>query len=150
MRTLALVGAALIASCSTQNDNICARVPNVEEDVGSPTEIAQNMRDPIWLERRAANCIHRWGYRLAASKDDGQTVAKAVMQACEGAVTSYVDAYAAQMADDYQGRYAPGVVTQEERESVFIQRNQEKSAQLEREAHFRVQQGRAGKCRAPA
>lgn len=145
---LAICAAIAVASCSMARDDICTPVPDLSLDIGKPEDFAKNMQDPIWLERRAANCIHRWGYRLAPSKDEGLTVAKAVMQACEGAVADHVNTFATRMADDYQKRYADGVVSLGERNNYYEERRAEKLAQLEREAHFRIQQARAGKCKA--
>lgn len=145
---LAIGSVALISSCSMGGSDICTPVPDLAADTGPDSVSAMARRDPVWLERRAANCIHRWGYRLAPSQDEGLTVAKAVMQACEGAVTQHAEAYGAQMADAMQKSYASGVVDVLERDDYAAARTAEKMAQLEREAHFRVQTARAGKCKA--
>lgn len=142
-----IVAAMLVASCSAQSD-ICTPVADLSVELGPGAADAMARRDPIWLERRAANCIHRWGYRLASSQDEGLTVAKAVMQACEGAVTEHAVAYSEDMADQMQKSYAAGVVNVLERDDYAAKRREEKMAQLEREAHFRVQTARAGKCKA--
>ena len=148
MKTIAvMIAAMLVASCSAQSD-ICTPVPALRLDTGPGAVDAMARKDPIWLERRAANCIHRWGYRLASSQDEGLTVAKAVMQACEAAVTQYADDYSKGMADQMQKSYADGVVDVLERNDYADKRREEKLAQLEREALFRVQTARAGKCKA--
>lgn len=150
LRILAVVVAAMLAaSCSVGRNNICATVGPVEDDIGKLEDFAANIQDPIWLERRAANCLHRWGYRLAPSSDNGLTIAKAVMQACSGAVNDHVRNYAETTAKAYEERYPPGVVGVRERNEYAAELRTERMATLEREAHFRVQQGKAGKCKAP-
>ena len=148
MRTL-IVGvalAAVVGGCSGPDANICSAVPHVEDGLGALEDHAKNMQDPTWLERRAAQCVHRWGYRLAKSDDDSLIVAKAVMQACEGAVNDHARAQEKIVLDFHRENSAPSVELMELGERT---RN-EKLAQMEREAHFRIQQARAGNCKAPA
>lgn len=136
-----------VASCSAARGDICATVPQVEDDIGKVEDVAANMKDSVWLERRAANCLIRWGYRLAPSADDGLTIAKAVMQACSGAVNDHAANYAETLAKHYEESHAPGVVDALERSDYAEDRRTERLIVLEREAHFRVQQGKAGKCK---
>lgn len=143
------VAAMLLASCESESSIVCATVPPLEDDIGSLSDFAANMNDPAWLERRAVNCLHRWGYRLAASTDSGLTIAQAVMQACSLAVYEHAEKYAAMAADDYEQRYAPGVVDARERLDYEAQARADRIRYLEREANFRVQQGKSGKCRPP-
>lgn len=151
MRYIAVTAAALLAaSCSAGRSDICAAVGPIEGDIGKPEDFAANMNDPVWLERRAANCLHRWSYRLAPSPDSGLTIAKAVMQACSGAVNDHVRNYADLAANAYQESHGPGVVSVLEREEYAAELRAERMAALEREAHFRVQQGKAGKCKPPS
>lgn len=145
---IGVVAAMAVAACNAGADSICNTVPDLEADLGPAAMQALATNEPAWLERRAANCIHRWAYRLAPSNDDGLIVAKAVMQACEGAVNQHAMKYGELIADQYQKAYAPGVINVVERDQYAGQIRTEKLAQLEREAGFRVQQGRAGKCKA--
>lgn len=146
MRTLLVIVAAMLAaSCSSEKANICSTVPPLEVGLGALEDHANNMQDPNWLERRASQCVHRWGYRLAKSHDDSLIVAKAVMQACEGAVNDHARAQEKIVLDFHRENSAPSVELMDLGERT---RN-EKLAQMEREAHFRIQQARAGNCKAP-
>lgn len=120
----------------------------MSDDIGEVKDFANNMQDAAWLERRATNCIHRWGYRLAKSPDDGNTVTQAVLQACQGAIADHVSFYARTLAEDYQKRYPAGVVSMVERLDYEKEERAARMASIERETNFRIQQARAGKCRA--
>ncbi len=149
MRTVAAVVAAMLAaSCSGSNSDICSPVPDLSADVGADAVEKMAARDPTWLRTRAVNCLHRWGYRLAASDDDGTTVAKAVMQACDGAVTEHADAFANRAADELYQDMPASDATARDRIDFVEQGRTQTLDELEREAIFRVQQARAGKCRA--
>lgn len=146
MRTLiGTIAALALTACSTENSSICSPVPDLAEDVGPGAIEAMARQDPAWLESRAVNCVHRWGYRLAGSDDDGATVAKAVMQACDGAVSAHASAQENIVLDFHREDSAPNVELMELGERTRT----EKLAQMEREALFRVQQARAGNCKAP-
>lgn len=136
------------ASCAPAAEGICESVPPIEDDVGRIEDFASNMADPAWLETRAVNCLKRWGYRLAASNDDGPTVAKAVMHACAEAARSHAQAYAEGSVESLDGLYAPNTLSARERVNYLNEQRAERLLQLEAEAHFRVQQGKVGKCRA--
>lgn len=136
-----MIGAALFAaSCSVGQADICTAPP----DLASIKPIDPNTAtsEVIYQERRATACVHLWAYRMASSDDDAGTVAKAVVQACEGAVNGHANAQGRVamepwMADDA----AEGI-------NVFETIREQKVTQMEREALFRVVQARAGKCRA--
>lgn len=150
MRTLVVVVAALaLGSCSQGAANICEPVPDLATDIGPDPVEKMAARDPAWLRTRATNCVHRWGYRLAGSKDEGETVAKAVMKACNDAVNEHADAFARRTADDLYGDN-PTTDAQSHDRFDFIEEGRAFTlAELESEALFRVQQARAGKCKVP-
>lgn len=149
MRTVAAVVAAMLAaSCSGSNSDICSPVPALSADVGADAVEKMAARDPTWLRTRAVNCLHRWGYRLASSEDDGVTVAKAVMKACEGAVNEHAEAFVNRAANELYRDMPDTQATLRDRIDFVEQGRAQTLAELETEALFRVQQGRAGKCRA--
>ncbi len=115
MRSIALVALALAGCQQAQkaDDRIC---------LTAPSEIAPG-------DMKA--CVHKWAYRLAQSSDPAETVAKAVVGAC-----NEVASYAAE-------KVSPGPT------EAGSKAYQDALAIAETDALFRVVQARAGHCEVP-
>jgi len=112
MRSIALVALALAGCQQAQkaDDRIC---------LTAPSEIAPG-------DMKA--CVHKWAYRLARSSDPAETVAKAVVAACNDVANAAVEKL--------------GTVNQVERYEGTVRL-------AETDALFRVVQARAGHCEVP-
>lgn len=95
------------------------------------------------------DCLHRWGYTLAASSDRAQEVALAVVAACSPALTRWnqqILGTGAQGAAQGQSlaEPAPSLLTGQNTTPIAEHYNYAQARAL-----FYVVQGRAGKCAPP-
>lgn len=97
------------------------------------------------------DCLHRWGYTLAASSDRAQEVAQAVVAACSPALTRWNQQILAQAASGSTGGQVPNVA--EAAPSLLTGQSTTPIAEhynyAQGRALFYVVQGRAGKCAPP-
>ncbi|HKR88931.1 MAG TPA: hypothetical protein VJS38_12240 [Phenylobacterium sp.] len=95
------------------------------------------------------DCLHRWGYTLAASSDRAQEVAMAVVAACSPALTRWNQ----QMIGTGAQGAAQGQAPAEPAPSLLTGQNTTPIAEhynyAQGRALFYVVQGRAGKCAPP-
>lgn len=144
MKKIALVAmvAATLAGCSGKlaNQDICTTPRPLDVTVN-----ADDMRDnPGWQQLNAENCVHRWAYRLAGSSDPANTVAEAVMGACQDTV--FRTAYADEQHRKAREEQTDGFDTQ-----TGISMNLYAAAwrELRNKALFHVVQARVGHCKIP-
>lgn len=90
------------------------------------------------------DCLHRWGYALAASSDDATHVAQAALAACSGALARWNQQTASMGSDGSEPIQAPSLVTGEPTTPIG-----QHLAFAQGRALFYVVQARAGKCTAP-
>ena len=97
------------------------------------------------------DCLHRWGYTLAASSDRAQEVAMAVVAACSPALTRWNQQMVAVAASGSTGGQVPNVA--ESAPSLLTGQTTTPIAEhynyAQGRALFYVVQGRAGKCAPP-
>lgn len=93
------------------------------------------------------DCLHRWGYTLAASADRAEEVSRAVVAACTPALTRWNQQTLAASAAGMQGgeaESAPSLLTGQPTTPMIEHFNYAHNRAL-----FYVVQGRAGKCAPP-
>ncbi|CAN7558326.1 hypothetical protein LJR225_004088 [Phenylobacterium sp. LjRoot225] len=94
------------------------------------------------------DCLHRWGYTLAASSDRAQEVAQAAIAACTPALTRWNQQTLSAPAAGSQGpgpaETAPSLLTGQATTPIVEHYNYAQARAL-----FYVVQGRAGKCAPP-
>lgn len=89
------------------------------------------------------DCLHRWGYTLAASTDDATSVAEAVVAACSAPLARWNQQTLAASAD--RGlQEAPSLLTGQTTNPILEHHNFAQGR-----AMFYVVQARAGKCKPP-
>ena len=93
------------------------------------------------------DCIHRWGYVLAPSRDPADVVAQASVEACSSILATWSQ-QSAQAAPPEQGQYSPRDRSQSEQQPAQDPQAQRMHA-AEGRALFYVVQARAGQCAAP-
>lgn len=130
-----------LTGCGAAQDNsICTSViyPPFPDDASESVALQDDLD---WQWKRAEACLHRQGYRLAGSEDPAETVAKAVVEACEAEVGA---AAALIHKRDFDQSLAPTVrgKMDEAQESERLARES-----YERFALLKVVEGRAGNCR---
>lgn len=93
------------------------------------------------------DCLHRWGYALAASPDPADHVAQATVAACATALTRWNQQAMAPMGPGMTAgpAEAPSLVTGEDTNPMA-----ERYRFAQNRALFYVVQARAGKCRPPS
>jgi hypothetical protein len=146
---LLLVGvacvAAALAGCSktgeghAANSRVCTPFP--EQAANANGQPAPAPADP---SAAADDCLHRWGYILAASPDRAEEAAQATLAACAGALTRWNQQGLAAGAPDAT-MTAPSLVTGQASNPIAEHFNYAQGRAL-----FYVVQARAGKCAAPA
>jgi hypothetical protein len=87
-------------------------------------------------------CLHRWGYALAAAKENADVVAAATVTACNGAVAAWNQQGLAQAGN--QPTEAESLTTGQPTDLMG-----EHAQYAQAQAMFYVVQARAGKCGAP-
>lgn len=91
------------------------------------------------------DCLHRWGYTLAASSDRAQEVAMAVVAACSPALTRWnQQMLGASTQGQSPAEPAPSLLTGQNTTPIAEHYNYAQARAL-----FYVVQGRAGKCAPP-
>jgi hypothetical protein len=148
----ATLGAVGLAGCSnTQtaaNRNVCVPFPAVTTTTTTTTTTGQAVAPvapPINGDPAAAveDCLHRWGYALAASSDDANQVATATVAACGPSIARWNQASLA--SNDGGGpTQAPSLLTGQETTPIT-----EHFIFAQGRALLYVVQARAGKCPVP-
>lgn len=131
-----VAASALLTGCGGRGDpSVCTPILEPTTPSDADASLAAQ-RDAEWQRQRADACVHRQAYRLAGSGDPAETVAAAVVEACEAAVahSAAVNAH----WEMEQGYLAAG--------DQVIQRAAEIEANYERFALLKVVEGRAGGC----
>lgn len=106
MRLAAALLALLAAGCTARGT--CEAPPAPSTFALGPPQAGESQAD---AEARAARCIHHQAYRLAASRDDANAVADAVVGACLGQVQhAQAAAYLAATATDTTAAPPPGSI----------------------------------------
>jgi len=146
---LILAGAALaLAACGEGRDRrgdtrICTPFPEAKADGQAANTAALAPATPA---AAVDDCLHRWGYTLAASSDRADEVAQAAVAACTSAIAQW----------NQQGLTTGAVPTAPAAEAQSLVTGEPSNAMAEHYAYarnralFYVVQGRAGKCAAPA
>jgi hypothetical protein len=150
--TLALVGlAAALAACSKAGDGgtgggssrLCTPFP--EQASTANGQPAPAPTDPAGV---LDDCLHRWGYSLAASSDRAEEVAQAVTAACTSALSRWnqqgLTSGGAPQTSSGDAVTAPSLVTGQLSNPIAEHYNFAQGRAL-----FYVVQARAGKCSAP-
>jgi hypothetical protein len=137
--------AAALAACSNTGDGhaansrICTPFPEQAANANGRTGAAAPA--PTDPASAVDDCLHRWGYTLAASSDPAEQVAQATVAACVSLLTRWNQ----QAASAGAPTTAPSLVTGEDATPLS-----EHYAYARGRALFYVVQARAGKCAAPA
>jgi len=119
--------------------------PNANAAVAPGSVLAQPAVDPA---ATLDDCLHRWGYTLAASSDRAEEVAQAAVAACTPALTRWnqqalsVPTAGGQAAAPAES--APSLLTGQATTPIAEHYNYAQARAL-----FYVVQGRAGKCAPP-
>lgn len=143
------LAALSLAGCNRRGDNSRICTPFQEAAAtGNAQAVAPGALVPTADPAAALDdCLHRWGYTLAASPDRAQEVATAVVAACAPALTRWnqqtlAAPAAAQGAG--AGEAAPSLLTGQNTTPITEHYNYAQGRAL-----FYVVQGRAGKCAPP-
>lgn len=106
MRLAVVFLALAVAGCTARGT--CEAPPAPSTFALGPPQAGESQAD---AEARAVRCIHHQAYRLAASRDDGNAVADAVVGACLGQVKhAQAAAYLAATATDTTAAPPPGTI----------------------------------------
>ena len=117
---------------------ICTPFKGVDAAAAAPASAA-----PADGSSAVEECLHRWGYALAASKETADVVAAATVTACNGPIVSWNQQALSQTAGQ-QSEEATSLTTGETANPLA------EHAQLaQSQALFYVVQARAGKCAPP-
>lgn len=90
------------------------------------------------------DCLHRWGYALAASSDPAEPTAQATVAACAATLSRWNQQAMAPVGPNGADQAVPSLVTGEDTNGVA-----ERYSYARGRALFYVVQARAGKCAAP-
>lgn len=138
MKRLLIVAALVLTGCNQGGDpSICTPIFKASTPASS-AEALERQNDIGWQSNRANACVHRMAYRLAASNDPAETVARAVLAACSEPIATSVESTAQHMQR---------VFNRTDQES-YDQTVAQFTRQFEGEALAKVVEGRAGKCKA--
>ena len=141
---LATLGLAACHNPGRGGSHICTPFtqPTSTAPPAAPGQIAPTLAaDPAAV---LDDCLHRWGYILAASPDRAEEAAQATLAACAGALTRWNQQGLAAGAPDAT-MTAPSLVTGQASNPIAEHFNYAQGRAL-----FYVVQARAGKCAAPA
>lgn len=108
--------------------------PGAPVTVAAPVDAAGGMDD----------CLHRWGYALAASPDPAEAVAQATVAACASTLSRWNQQAMAPVGPNGADQEVPSLVTGQDTNAVA-----ERYSYARGRALFFVVQARAGKCSAP-
>ena len=134
--TLAAALAAMALSACQDGDNgrrvagICKAFPAANAPAAGGAAVVED-------------CLHRWGYALAASADDAATVADAVVAACTAPLARW-NQQTLTAAGEARLQDAPSLLTGENTNPIL-----EHGAFAHGRALFYVVQARAGGCKPP-
>ena len=142
--TLAALG---LAACNeaerTANSRICTPFADTAASNAAAPGAAAPAADP---SAALDDCLHRWGYTLAASSDTADDVAQAAVAACTPALTRWNQQTlsAAGAPGAAPNETAPSLLTGQQTTPIIEHYNYAQNRAL-----FYVVQGRAGKCAPP-
>lgn len=138
MRNLIIVtaAAAALAACSDNRPKPVAGIckPFPDTAAAQPTGGAAGLED----------CLHRWAYTLAGSRDDAGTVADAVSAACRASLARWNQTSMAEAAAAGAPAEAPSLLTGQPTNPIA-----EHATFSADRALFYVVQARAGGCKPP-
>lgn len=151
--TLAALGLVSLAGCNNAESghagsSICTPFAEAAAATGNAQAAAPGAQPAADPAAALDDCLHRWGYTLAASSDRAQEVAQAAVAACTPALTRWNQQMLAAMANGQgsgSGETAPSLLTGQPTTPITEHYNYAQGRAL-----FYVVQGRAGKCAAPA
>jgi hypothetical protein len=131
---LGLAAAALAACQGGQRPVAGVCKPFPAANAAPPAEGAPSLED----------CLHRWAYTLAGSRDDAHQVAEAVMAACSAPLARWNQQSLAAAAGASPPQEAPSLLTGESTNPIAEHSNFAGGRAL-----FYVVQARAGACKPP-
>lgn len=137
MRTILIVGAASLslAACQDRGDRPVAGLCKAFPEAAQPVE-----GGAAALE----DCLHRWAYTMAGSRDDAGLVADAVAAACRAPLARWNQQSMAQAAATDAPQEAPSLLTGQPTNPIA-----EHATFASDRALFYVVQARAGGCKPP-
>lgn len=134
--------ALLLVGCGARQDgSICMAIVDPLTPQSAEDSLALQS-DTDWQRARAEACVHRQAYRLAHSSDPAQTVATAVMEACDVPVAAAVALIRSKIYTATEGNRS------EDRQASAQVYADDALKSYERLALLKVVEGRAGNCRA--
>ena len=145
---LTAAAAAALAACSnngdgrTANSHVCTPFP---EQAANGANASAPAVAPADAGTAVDDCLHRWGYTLAASSDPAGEVAQATVAACASTLSRWNQQTAAGAEASGGPVTAPSLVTGQPATPIS-----EHYSYAQGRAMFYVVQARAGKCAAPA
>jgi len=154
--TAALAALSLAACSNTEaggmagNRNVCMPFPaataNAPASASPANGQAPATAPPLAGDPAATleDCLHRWGYALAASRDDANQVATATVAACGAAISRWNQGTLASDEGDGGPMQAPSLLTGQMTTPIA-----EHYLFAQGRALFYVVQARAGRCAAP-
>jgi hypothetical protein len=136
------LAATLLSGCednggTTANTKLCY---NFRSSAGNAPAAAADAATPV------DDCVRRWAYSLAGSRDEAAAVAGAAVAACEAALTRWNQA---SLNDAPQGGGAPPSDTLSLDTGQPTNALAEHNAFAQRQALLYVVQARAGRCKPP-
>lgn len=147
--TVLSLAALGLAACNNNGRGaaagICKPFATASTNPAAPTSINATPAMPAAGDPAATldDCLHRWGYTLAASTDPANLVADATLAACSSQITGWNQT--ALGADNAGGAVqAPSLLTGQPTNAISEHHNF-----AEGRALFYVVQARAGHCAAP-
>jgi hypothetical protein len=154
MRTSSLTAVAALCALGLAgcNDNahragmgggagLCIPFGGPGAGAAGPPSVAAAPADPA---AAVDDCLHRWGYALAASSDPADQVAQATVAACASTLSRWNQQAMPAAAAPGAPAEAPSLITGEPTTPAA-----ERHAYVQGRALFYVVQARAGKCAAP-
>lgn len=134
-RTLIVVAAGLALSACQERDRpvagLCKAFPEAAQAANSGAAVMDD-------------CLHRWAYALAGSRDEAGLVADAVSAACRGPLARWNQQSMAQAAGTDAPEEAPSLITGQATNPIAEHANFASDRAL-----FYVVQARAGGCKPP-
>lgn len=140
MRSTLIVGAACVglAACQGGDRPVAGICKSFEPAAAQPTP------GPAGGAAALEDCLHRWAYTLAGSRDDAGLVADAVAAACRAPLVRWNQQSMSAAAAAQAPQEAPSLVTGQQTNPIAEHANFASDRAL-----FYVVQARAGGCKPP-
>ena len=147
MRRILILTAACAGLAACQGgDRPVAGICKAFTDTATPPAAAAAPGQPVQGGGAAAleDCLHRWGYTLAGSRDDAGMVADAVAAACRAPLARWNQQSMSMAAESGAPQEAPSLLTGQQTNPIAEHANFASDRAL-----FYVVQARAGGCKPP-